>query len=99
MAHEYEFVYVNRVEQRARVVGQRLEAELVGSGLGRLSETDLVRRYNAVSLGSQCANSGGPVGARKVFAVQEDNRSPVRLRGCDIHIGHAQFLLLRFELV
>ncbi len=84
-------------QQLMGVAGKLLEGELVGGGLARLAEADLVRRDHAIAGRDQILDGRLPGGGTKILAVQQHRGLPVRMIRLDVEIGHLQRLPLRGE--
>ena len=87
----------------SRVRRELLEGELVGGGLARLAESDLVRRDDSVASLGQETNRRLPVGGGEVFPVEQENRVAVLIprvpRIHDVHVRHSQRFALGSQLV
>ena len=88
---------VQAAQKLMRVGRELMKAELVGLGLRRFSEADLIRDNHAIAVIAERSRSFLPISAAEIFSVQQHNGlcggfvSPFR---CDIHVGHFERLSL-----
>jgi hypothetical protein len=94
-----EWPYAEAHQQRVRVGGELVQAELVGLRLGGSAEADLVRNDQAITCIAQRTNGVLPDGAAEVLAVQEHDGPAIGLGRLNVHVGHRQRLSLRAERV
>ena len=98
MSHHDGAANAEAVQQGSRVGRQLMQGELIGRRLARFAEANLIRGDHAPALLDQQSDRLLPRRGTEVLAVEQDDRSAIRLGTDDIHVGHAQALLLAVEL-
>ena len=97
MADDNRLLHAELGQQRMGVAGELLEGELIGGGLARFAETNLVRCNHAIAGGDQILDGRLPGRRTEILAVEQHHRLAVWLVGFDVHISHLQRLPLRVE--
>ena len=96
MRDDIGFRDLQMIEQCDGVARQGVEMQLA-ERLGGFAEADLVRHHHAVAGVIQRLDLRRPVARRKIAAVQKHHGAAVRLRGCNVHIGHSHLLAVVVE--